>query len=236
MRIWILVFVLLLNGCYYHCSNNPDDPFESLNRKVFKFNMAFDATVIKPPTHLYIWAIPAPVRSGINGVYNNVASLPTIANDILQLNFPQTQKDLVRLLINTTLGIGGIFDVASAKGYPVHRNDFGLTMAYWGSPRSPYIMIPFLGPATIRDSMGLIVDYTLFSPYPYIPDVYLWPILGVRYLDLRSQLVDSEQLLKNALDQYAFIRDAYLQLRKHQIAEIRPDVNPDQSQDLYVMD
>ena len=236
MRIWILFVVLFLNGCHYHCSSNPEDPFENINREVFKFNMAFDATVIKPPTHLYIWAIPAPVRASINGVYNNVATLPTIANDILQLNFQQTQKDLVRLLINTTLGIGGIFDVASTKGYPVHRNDFGLTMAYWGSPRSPYIMIPFLGPATIRDSMGLIVDYTLFSPYPYIPDVYLWPILGVRYVDLRSQLVDSEPLLKNALDQYAFIRDAYLQLRKNQIAEIRPDVSQDQSQDLYVMD
>jgi phospholipid-binding lipoprotein MlaA len=228
---------LCLTGCHYHCSN-PEDPFESVNRDIYKFNMAFDATVLKPPAVAYQRYIPAPIRAGVNNVYTNIGMLPTIGNDILQLQGKQTIKDIARLVINTTLGLGGIGDVATKAGMPLHQNDFGLTLAHWGNIKSPYIMIPFLGPSTIRDGFGLVADYTFFTPYPYIPDNILYGVLVLRYVDLRSQMLDEEQLLNNALDPYALMRDAYLQHRARLMGINRgPEASEsmeDSSQALYV--
>ena len=231
--------ILGLTGCQHHCMH-PDDPFENINRHIFKMNMAFDATVIKPPAMLYTYAVPAPIRAGINNVYANVGMLPVIGNDILQLQSKQIQKDLLRLLINTTLGIGGIRDVATSMNYPAHANDFGLTLAHWGNTRSPYIMVPLLGPSTLRDGFGMLIDYTAFTPYPYIPDRILYGILALRYIDLRSQLADSMDMLKTALDPYVLMRDAYLQHREALMGNVKEgDSNhsnapADSSASLYV--
>lgn len=221
MRVNLILVVLaslaLLSGCA-HQGHHPNDPFEPVNRKIHQFNTAFDATILKPPAKLYKVILPPQVRAGINNMYNNVNMLPTLANDILQWQWNDVIKDSWRFAINSTFGVAGIFDVATTFGLGPHSNDLGLTFAKWGNKQSPYIVIPFLGPSTIRDGMGMMFDYAFFTPYPYIPsDAVLYSILGLRYVDLRSQMLDNDRLIAEALDDYTFIRDAYLQHRHYLI-------------------
>jgi phospholipid-binding lipoprotein MlaA len=209
--------ILCITSCVAR-GPNPVDPYEAINRKVYSFNILFDKHIIQPPTKLYIAAIPAPVRAGINNVYNNINMLPTFANDLLQADFQQAILDFWRFTINSSMGIGGIFDVASQCKLPMHENDLGITFARWGDTSSPYIMIPFLGPSTIRDGMGLMFDYTFFTPYPYIhKDFIIESVLILRYIDLRSRMFDTDRLMKEAPDAYAFMRDAYIQHRNYLI-------------------
>jgi phospholipid-binding lipoprotein MlaA len=205
---------MLLSACISKGSN-PADPYESINRKTHEFNRVFDAIFLKPPAKLYKAIIPAPIRAGVNNFYNNVNMIPTFANDLLQGEWNHAMKDVGRFVINTTYGVGGLFDIASrSKELPPRSNDLGLTFAKWGDKNSPYIVIPFLGPSTIRDGMGMMFNYTLFTPYPYIPsDTVIYSLLGIRYVDLRSQMLETDRLIEESIDQYAFIRDAYLQHR-----------------------
>lgn len=220
---------LLLTGCHNKGSQT-DDPYESINRKTHAFNMVVDKVVLKPTATLYKAILPAPVRSGINNVYNNVNMLPTIANDLLQAKGTQAIKDTWRLIANTTIGVGGIFDVASTFNLPPHSNDLGLTFAQWGDRNSPYIVIPLLGPSTFRDGMGMLFDYTFFTPYPYLnSSIAIYSLLAVRYVDLRSQMLETDHLIAESLDQYAFIRDAYLQHRHYLITG-----EQEEQGDLYV--
>ncbi len=224
-----LISTLLLSACIQK-GPNPVDPYEVSNRKIHAFNLAFDRMVLKPPAKLYTAIVPPPIRTGINNVYRNINLCPTIANDLLQADFNQAIKDSWRLVINSTLGIGGIFDPATSCNLPAHTNDLGLTFAKWGDKNSPYIVIPFLGPSTIRDGMGILFD-TLFTPYFYIPqDAIIYGILALRYVDLRSQLFDTERLMEQSLDQYAFLRDAYLQNRSYLITGKQENA----SESLYV--
>ncbi|WP_133130305.1 MlaA family lipoprotein [Legionella yabuuchiae] len=218
MRL-IVKFTALLGSIFLSaCVNkgsNPADPYEPINREIHKFNMAFDATMLRPPARLYKAAVPPPIRSGINNAYNNVNMLPTIANDLLQAEWKYAIKDTWRFLINSTFGIAGVFDVAAGPfGLPPRSNDLGLTFAKWGDKQSPYVVIPFLGPSTIRDGFGMMFDFTLFTPYPYIPsDAVVYSLIGLRYIDLRSQMLETDPLIAEAIDSYTFIRDAYLQRR-----------------------
>lgn len=219
-----LISTLMLPACI-HKGTNPADPYEPINREIHKFNMAFDATFLKPPAKLYKAVLPAPIRSGINNAYNNVAMIPTVANDLLQAEWRYAIKDTWRFGINSTFGIAGIFDVADPHfGLPPHYNDMGLTFAKWGDKKSPYIVIPLLGPSTIRDGMGMIFDYTVLSPYVYINnDAVIWGLAALRYVDLRSQMFETERLMDQALDKYAFLRDAYLQHRNFRITGEQED-------------
>lgn len=232
-RLILILLMMTLSGCHHYCAH-PEDPFESINRELYKFNMAFDATVLKPPTKLYYQYVPAPVRGGINNVFNNIAMLPTIGNDILQLQGHHAIHDFARFYLNSTLGLAGIGDVASNLGIPLHRNDFGLTLASWGNTTSPYIMIPFLGPSTIRDGFGMVLDYTFLTPYPLIADQILYGILSTRYIDLRSQMMDGEDMLHDSIDPYIFMRDAYLQYRQNLIGQQHLSAPEDSSAELYV--
>lgn len=192
------------------------DPYEKANRQIHNFNFAFDATFVKQPTILYNHVVPPPVRAGINNFFTNLHLIPSMANDLLQGDWPHTVKDFWRLIVNSTIGVAGIFDVASNTfRLPPHSNDLGLTFAKWGDTHSPYIVIPLLGPSTIRDGMAMIFDYSLLTPYPYIgSQLTLYSLLGTRYVDLRSQFMDQEPLMKQSFDAYTFIRDAYLQHRQ----------------------
>ncbi|MDI9819414.1 MULTISPECIES: VacJ family lipoprotein [unclassified Legionella] len=213
-----LISALMLAACM-HKGTNPADPYEPINREIYKFNMAVDATMLKPVARVYKAAIPAPVRAGVNNAYNNVAMLPTVANDLFQAEWRFAIKDSWRFLINSTFGIAGLFDVADQHfSLPPHYNDMGLTFAKWGDKKSPYIVIPLLGPSTIRDGMGMIFDYSIFTPYFYIRnDAVIWGLAGLRYVDLRSQMFETEAVFDQALDKYAFMRDAYLQHRNFRI-------------------
>ena len=225
-----LVSSLMLSACI-HKGPNPADPYECINREIHKFNMAFDATMLKPPARFYKAVIPAPIRTGVNNAYNNVQMLPTVANDLLQAQWRYAIKDTWRFMINSTFGVAGFFDVAEGRfSLPPHYTDLGLTFAKWGDKKSPYIVIPFIGPSTIRDGVGMTFDYTLFTPYPWINnDGVIYGLLALRYVDLRSQLFETERLMDEALDKYAFIRDAYLQHRHFLISGEQQDTG-----DLYI--
>jgi len=217
MKPLLALSALLLSGCVT-VGPNPDDPYEAINRKLYNFNSKFDKYVLKPPAKLYAYAIPSPVRAGINNVYNNINMFPTVANDLLQAEYQQALLDSWRFIINSSIGIAGIFDVASLCQLPLHENDLGITFAKWGDKHSPYIVIPFLGPSTIRDGMGLMFDYTFFTPYPYIhKDFIIESVLILRYIDLRSRMFDTDKLIAQAPDPYSFMRDAYLQHRHYLI-------------------
>lgn len=219
MRLYFILslcaITLLQTACIQR-GTNPADPYEGINRQTHKFNMAFDATFLKPPARLYRAVVPGSIRVSINNAYENVNLIPTVANDLLQAQWKMARQDAARFAVNSTLGIAGFFDPASRMGFPAHTNDLGLTFAHWGDKNSPYIVIPFLGPSTIRDGMGLLFEYTLLTPYPYLDSGPLTTgLLAFRYVDLRAQLFDSERLMAEALDPYVFIRDAYLQHRTY---------------------
>ena len=211
-----IITMTLLVGVCGTTRANPDDPYEALNRKTYKFNQAFDATFLKPPAKLYQAIIPAQIRSGINNVYNNINMIPTVANDLLQAEWNSAIKDTWRFIINSSIGIGGIFDPAEHCSLPLHSNDVGITFAKWGDKKSPYLVIPFLGPSTFRDGMGMMFNF-MMTPYPYLDATLATSLVGLRYIDLRSQMFETERLMDEAIDKYAFMRDAYLQHRHYLI-------------------
>lgn len=212
-----ILFIVLtsgLAGCQL-TGPNPDDPYEPMNRSIYKFNAKIDQCLFKPIAKTYAYLVPNSGRAIINNFYTNINMLPTVANDLLQADFSHSNQDAKRFVVNSIIGVGGLFDPATRYGFPLRSNDLGLTFAKWGDKRSPYIMIPLLGPSTIRDSAALLFDYTIFTPYPWIPTIPLYSLLAERYVDLRAQMLDSDRLIAESLDKYSFIRDAYLQHRRY---------------------
>lgn len=197
------------------------DPYEKMNRAFFSLNDKLDTYLFKPIAQFYNTIMPKPLNVGIHNVFNNIGETSTIANDILQGHFRQMANDSWRLLINTTVGVGGLFDVASRMNLPYYSNDFGLTLAAWGYQSSNYLVIPLLGPATIRDSIGWPVDYYAFTVYPYIrPQSTQNYIYVLNMLDRRAQLLKIQSVMDEvALDKYVFVRDAYFQRRDYQISQ-----------------
>ena len=197
------------------------DPFEKFNRPMFSFNEKLDKFILKPIATLYNAIMPRPLNEGVHNFFLNIGNLPTIANDILQFNFYQMANDTWRLGINTTVGIGGLFDVAGRIGLKPYANDFGLTLATWGYEHSNYLVLPFFGPNTFRDGMGIPVDYYVFSIYPHIkPYRTRYALYGLGVVDRRAQLLQYQSVLEEiSLDKYVFVRNAYMQRRAYQIEQ-----------------
>ncbi len=214
---------IVLTGCVTK-GTNPADPFESYNRRVYKFNDALDRAILKPSAKAYRAVLPAFVRKGINNFYSNLDLIPTVGNDLLQAQGKWAIRDTWRFIINSSLGIGGVLDVAQTFGLQPHSNDLGLTLAKWGDKNSPYLMLPLLGPSTLRDGAGWLFQFALYSPYVYINnDAVIYSLLALRTVDLRAQLLDADRLMDEAFDRYSFMRDAYLQHRNYLIAGTEPD-------------
>ncbi len=235
MKRLFFAVILLSCGCSGLQSNHPDDPFETINRKIYRFNKAFDATMIKPPARLYHAAVPAPVQKGVNNFYQNLQMLPTIANDLLQLKPVVAYKDTWRLFINSTFGLLGFIDIADKWGLPYHYNDLGMTLGRLGNTHSPYIVLPVLGPSTLRDTFAFTLEYSLLSIYPHItPPSSRYQLIGFRVVDIRADILDKEDVLEEALDEYSFVRDAYLQSREESISgsdsQNYLDENPDNTE------
>jgi phospholipid-binding lipoprotein MlaA len=210
--------------CFLHSSSYAEtnnDPLEKFNRGVFSFNDKVDIYFLKPIATFYNIIMPKPLNRGIQNFFNNLNNIPTIANDILQANFYQANSDFWRLAINSTIGIGGLFDVAERMNLHPYTNDFGLTLAKWGYKNSTYIVLPFLGPSTIRDGFGIPVDYYGFSVYPRIrSDSVRYGLFGLGVINRRAQLLQFQSVFDEAaLDKYVFIRDAYLQRRSYQMEQ-----------------
>lgn len=220
------------------CATNPtdpQDPYEGFNRAMFTFNEYADDYVILPIARGYDFITPDIVQTGISNVFSNLNEIPSIGNDLLQFKIGWALADTWRFIFNTTIGVGGIYDAATAFGLEKRHQDFGLTLAKWGAKDSPYLVIPFLGPMTVRDGVGLLTDYELMTVYPYIDPIYLrWGILTFYYIHLRTQLLPTQDLIEEALDPYIFVRDAYLQRRQFLVDQNEGKVDTADEADTYV--
>lgn len=221
MRTIILVAALCgLSGC----ATTNKDPLEGINRGIYKFNDVADRYAMKPVANAYKTVAPSPVRTGISNFFSNLGTLTTVVNDLLQLKFAQAFADAGRFVINTTFGIGGFVDVASMDKIEKHNEDFGQTLGYWGVGSGAYLVLPILGPSTIRDAGGLLFDTVTSDPITYFHNTGQIrthnQIRAVQLLDKRTQLLDATDLVDNAsIDPYAFMRDAYLQRRASQVQD-----------------
>ena len=176
--------------------HDPRDPLEPINRKVFKFNDALDKAVTKPVAQGYRAVVPPPVRGGITNFFGNFRDVTTAVNNLLQLKIPRAASDVGRVLINSTVGILGFFDVASRLGLEKHDEDFGQTLGHWGMGPGPFLMLPLLGPSTARDTVGLVGDYFTdpeFYIFNHSPENYI--VFGTRVINLRANLLAVEGLL-----------------------------------------
>ncbi len=212
----LIASALLSSGC---ASVENKDPLEGFNRAVYKFNDTADKAIIKPVAGAYKAVMPTPVRSGVGNFFANLSTFVSAINNVLQFKFSDAFDDAGRFVINTTFGIAGIVDVASMDGVARHNEDFGQTLGHWGVGDGAYLVLPFLGPSTLRDTGGLAVDASFFMPVLYLEDTRTRnQLLITQLIDTRSQLLPGSDLLDEAaLDPYAFMRDAYLQRRHHQI-------------------
>ncbi|MBX9905642.1 MAG: VacJ family lipoprotein [Burkholderiales bacterium] len=219
--VCVIVSVGVLGGCA--STNDPRDPLEPLNRGVYKFNDAVDTVLLKPVAEVYQGVVPPIARTGIRNVFNNLNDVIVALNNLLQGKFTEAASDVGRIAINTTAGLLGLFDVASPAGLEKHDEDFGQTLGYWGIGDGPYLVLPILGPRNLRDTGGLVVD-SLTDPVTYIdPSRDRNQAMGLRLVSRRAELLSASQLLSvAALDEYEFVRDAYIQRRRNLIYDGNP--------------
>jgi phospholipid-binding lipoprotein MlaA len=217
----------LISGCATVTTPTKGDPFESYNRTMFTINDTVDQYAFKPVAKGYVWAVPEPVRNSVTNFFSNIGDVYIAANNLLQLKIADGVSDIMRVAINTLFGVGGLFDVATAARLPKHAGDFGMTLGHYGVPPGPYLVLPLLGPSTVRDTSGLAVDY-FGNPLSYVhPDSVSWALYGVNLVNTRANLLGATDVLADAaLDKYSFVRNAYLQRRQYLItggADSGPD-------------
>ena len=190
-----------------------DDPLEPLNREILEFNDAADAAILRPIGVAYDETVPRPIRRGLMNAYDNLTDVNAAVNALLQGRPSYAVKNTRRVLLNTTFGLLGVIDVASDMGIEPYETDFGHTLARWGAPEGPYVMVPFLGPRTFRSGIGDITDsFMSANDYVFDDDLITWGSRGWRTLEYRADLLEAEDLITG--DRYVFIRDAYLQNRE----------------------
>lgn len=196
---------------------NEDDPWENWNRKVFKFNDTLDTYALKPVAKGYRKVTNEPVRRGVRNVFRNLGEPKNLVNNLLQGKPKDAGVDISRFMLNTTLGLFGIFDVAGKMGLQRNDEDFGQTLGKWGVPSGPYVVLPILGPSSVRDAPALIPD-TYSTVYPYISrERYSYAAALVDGISLRESLLDSERMISG--DKYSFIRNAWLQNREYKVKD-----------------
>ncbi len=210
--------LLCLGGCATippDAGKNPADPYEKVNRQIYAFNDGFDRAIAKPVAKGYSTVVPRPARDCVSNIFSNLSEVTTIVNSALQARGGDTLTGLGRLLVNSTVGLGGCFDVATRLGWERRRQEFGATLGHWGVGLGPYVVLPILGPSTVRDAIGEIPDY-FTNPVSYIPSAKLdYGVYLLNFVDKRAQLLDATTLVEGAaLDPYAFLRDGYLQRRR----------------------
>jgi phospholipid-binding lipoprotein MlaA len=222
----VLLLALTLSGCATTSSHVATDPIEPVNRAIFKFNETADRYVTKPVAQVYDRILPSFLRTGVRNFFNNVGDVVVVANDLLQLKFTNASRDFVRLAANTVFGGLGVVDVAGMRGITKRHEDFGQTLGYWGIGTGPYIVLPLLGPTTLRDSVGLVVDSRI-DPIWQIPDVPVRNSLtGLNLVDARANVLPAGKLLEQQPDRYSFLREAYFQRRRNLIYDGNPPEDP----------
>jgi phospholipid-binding lipoprotein MlaA len=224
MRSALICAVLglgVLGGCA--STGDPRDPLEPLNRGIYTFNDGVDTMFIKPAAEVYQGVVPDLVRTGVSNVFSNLNDVIVALNNLLQGKFAAALSDVGRVLLNTTAGLLGIFDVATPAGLEKHDEDFGQTLGWWGLGDGPYLVLPFLGSSNVRDTVGSVGDYKA-DPVTYIdPSRDRNIVQALRIINRRSELLSASRILAvAALDEYEFVRDAYLQRRRNLIYDGNP--------------
>jgi phospholipid-binding lipoprotein MlaA len=226
--------LLLLCGCATlppGTKRDPRDPWERMNRASYKFNDTLDRAIVKPVSKGYTH-LPQPVQSGVHNFFDNLQTPVVIVNDLLQGQVKSFFSDIGRFLFNTTVGLGGLFDPASAAGMEKNERDFGQTLGKWGVPKGPYIVVPVFGPYDVRDGIGTVTVDTFANPRNYTTfwvNTSLWLVNGV---DRRARLLPLDATIQSAYDPYGFIRNAYLQNRDFKVHGDQPQNEEEQEQKL----
>lgn len=211
--LWTALLALaLLQGCAV--GPNPRDPFEPFNRSVTRFNDGLDEAIVKPVAQAYQNTVPSPVRTGVNNFFGNLSDVWSFVNNVLQAKPQEAVDSFMRVSVNTLIGLGGVLDWATPMGIERHSEDFGKTLGRWGVATGPYLVLPVLGPSTVRDAAARVVDaqgdlVMQVNNVPVRNSLYV-----LRAVDLRAGLLRAGEVLDQAaLDKYSFTRDAYLQRR-----------------------
>lgn len=211
-------FLLLL--CVFVASDagaQTEDPWRETNERIFRLNDYFDQLIVRPVASAYTLFIPRIARQGIGNFFSNIDDINVFVNDLLQLKLDAAMNDSGRLLVNSTLGLGGVLDVASGFGLYKNEEDFGQTLGRWGVGAGPYVMLPVFGASNVRDSFGLVLD-TLFNPIQYHEDEsFRLTLFLVKETDSRSGLLALDELIRG--DRYLFVREAYVQRRDYLVAD-----------------
>jgi phospholipid-binding lipoprotein MlaA len=222
VRLLAVLVLAALTGCAslpHNTHSDPRDPFERGNRAVFSFNQQLDRAVARPVARAYARVVPRPIRSGLDNVLQNASYPRVIVSQLLQGKMAATGRDTGRLLVNTIMGLGGLFDVATDIGLDRHDEDFGQALGKWGIPSGPYLMLPLLGPSSMRDAFAEIPDQ-LTNATHYINDsTTRYGVAAFRLLNDRVNLLEGDALLTRAADPYVFVRSAWLQHREYKVRD-----------------
>ena len=212
----LLIIVSILSLSTHAFGDDVNDPFENLNRKTFEFNENMDEKILKPIAEAYS-ELPPKIKLGFSNFFNNLEEVDTFVNQLLQGKPKESINDFTRFIINTTIGLGGFIDVASKVGLERHEEDFGQTLAVWGVGQGPYIMLPILGPSTLRDTLSRPVSSFLSVTFHMTETDVNLALKGMDAIETREKLLDVEALLSG--DKYAFVKDAYIQSMYYEIKD-----------------
>tara|TARA_Y100000748_G_scaffold263158_1_gene232071 strand:+ start:699 stop:1427 length:729 start_codon:yes stop_codon:yes gene_type:complete len=212
----LLIIISILSLSTHAFGDEVNDPFENLNRKTFEFNENMDEKILKPIAEAYS-ELPPKIKLGFSNFFNNLEEVDTFVNQLLQGKPKESINDFTRFLINTTIGLGGFIDVASKVGLERHEEDFGQTLAVWGVGQGPYIMLPILGPSTLRDTVSRPVSSFLSVTFHMTETDVNLALKGMDAIETREKLLDVEALLSG--DKYAFVKDAYIQSMYYEIKD-----------------
>ena len=214
MRVFVLIYIFIFSS--FLSSDETKDPFENLNRKTFEFNENLDEKFARPVAEAYS-KFPPKIKIGISNFFNNLEEVDTFVNQLLQGKPKQSINDLTRFVINTTVGLGGFIDVASKIGLERHEEDFGQTLAVWGVGQGPYVMLPVLGPSTLRDTLSRPVSSFLSVTFHMTETDVNIALKGIDAIETREKLLGVESLLSG--DKYSFVKDAYIQSMLYEIKD-----------------
>lgn len=223
----LILPLLLLFGCTASSERgDPRDPFEPLNRSIYRFNDHFDKALLKPVAKGYQELMPQQVNDSVSNFFGNLDDVYTLLNDVLQLKFAQAASDLSRIVWNSTIGVAGLFDVATFFELPKHNEDFGQTLGYWGAGPGPYLVIPLFGPSNVRDGTGLAAAFYTNYTHPLLTiddEGLFWSSVALRAIDARAGLLRASDIMESAaVDEYTFLRDAFLQQRQNAVYDGNP--------------
>lgn len=235
LRVAVLGFVMALaQGCATGPNANPADPLEPLNRTVFNLNDGLDRAIFKPVATAYKEITPSPVRTGVNNFFNNIADVWSVVNNALQFKPKETLETGLRVAFNTIFGFAGVFDIGTEMRLARNKQDFGQTLGYWGVESGPYVVLPFFGPSSVRDTVGTVVDSNvdLVNNLKNVPTRN--SLIGLRVVDKRAEFLGATDMLDQAaLDKYSFTRDLYLQRRANSIGRDAPQKDAQPKEERY---